>query len=81
LGQAGVVTGFFGCQAVPTNLPALAACRLRVIRLWRRTLRRCSQKDAATGARIETLAHDFLRDPARRLTRDAEAAKRRPDVE
>jgi len=55
-----VVTGFFGYHAVPTNFPALAAFRLHVARLWRRTLRRRSQKDGATWKRIEKLADDFL---------------------
>jgi len=58
-----VVTGFYGYHAVPTNFPALAAFRLHVVRLWRRTLRRRSQKDGFTWARIEKLAHDFLPKP------------------
>src|SRR6266403_836027 len=58
-----VVTGFNGYHAVPTNFPALAAFRLHVARLWRRTLRRRSQKDGFTWARIEKLAHDFLPKP------------------
>ena len=48
-----VVTGFYGYHAVPTNFPALAAFRLHVTRLWRRALRRRSQKDGSTWARIE----------------------------
>ena len=59
-----VVTGFYGYHAVPTNFPALAAFRIHVTRLWRRTLRRRSQKDGSTWARIEKLAHDFLPKPA-----------------
>ena len=58
-----VVTGFFGYHAVPTNFPALAAFRLHVARLWRRTLRRRSQKDGSTWKRIEKLADDFLPKP------------------
>jgi hypothetical protein len=58
-----VVTGFFGYHAVPTNFAALAAFRLHVARLWRRTLRRRSQKDGSTWTRIEKLAHDFLPTP------------------
>ena len=40
-----VVAGFFNYHAVPTNSRALAAFRYHVIDLWRRTLRRRSQKD------------------------------------
>src|SRR5438309_4520949 len=40
-----VVAGFFAYHAVPTNFPALGAFRLHTIRLWRRVLRRRSQKD------------------------------------
>ena len=58
-----VVTGFYGYHAVPTNFAALAAFRIHVARLWRRALRRRSQKDGSTWARIEKLAHDFLPKP------------------
>ena len=58
-----VVTGFYGYHAVPTNFSALAAFRIHVARLWRRALRRRSQKDGSTWARIEKLAHDFLPQP------------------
>ena len=58
-----VVTGFFGYHAVPTNFAALAAFQLHVARLWRRTLRRRSQRDGSTWTRIEKLAHDFLPTP------------------
>jgi RNA-directed DNA polymerase len=51
-----VVTGFFAYHAVPTNFPALGAFRLHTIRLWRRALRRRSQKDRVTWQRIEQLA-------------------------
>ena len=40
-----VVTGFFAYHAVPTNSRALGAFRYHVTDLWRRTLRRRSQKD------------------------------------
>jgi hypothetical protein len=43
-----VVTGFFAYHAVPTNFPALVAFRYHVTDLWRRTLRRRSQKDRTT---------------------------------
>jgi len=43
-----VVTGFFGYHAVPTNFRALGAFRLHIAHLWRRVLRRRSQKDGST---------------------------------
>ena len=58
-----VVGGFFGYHAVPTNRGALSAFRYRVTNLWRRTLRRRSQKDAFTWARIGRLADAFLPKP------------------
>jgi RNA-directed DNA polymerase len=41
----------------------LLAFRYHVTNLWRRTLRRRSQKDACTWARIVRLATDFLPKP------------------
>ncbi len=61
LGQ--VVGGFFGYHAVPTNEAALSAFRYYVMDLWRRALRRRSQKDRSTWARISRLAADFLPKP------------------
>jgi len=61
LGQ--VVGGFFGYHAVPTNSSALSAIRYYVMDLWRRTLRRRSQKDRSTWQRIDRLAADFLPKP------------------
>jgi hypothetical protein len=58
-----VVTGFFAYHAVPTNGAALSAFRYHVTRLWRRCLRRRSQKDAATWRRMTTLADDWLPKP------------------
>jgi group II intron reverse transcriptase/maturase len=58
-----VVVGFFAYHAVPTNSRALAAFRHHVTDLWRRTLRRRSQKDRTTWARIIRLADDFLPPP------------------
>ena len=43
-----VVTGHFAYYAVPTNSRALSAFRHYVTDLWRRTLRRRSQKDGFT---------------------------------
>ena len=54
LGQ--VVSGYFNYHAVPTNVAALAAFRHHVVELWRRTLRRRSQKDRTTWGRITQLA-------------------------
>ena len=50
LGQ--VVGGFFGYHAVPTNSAALSAFLHHVKNLWRRALRRRSQKDRLTCARM-----------------------------
>jgi RNA-directed DNA polymerase len=61
LGQ--VVRGFFAYHAVPTNIRALAAFRHHVVDLWRRTLRRRSQKDKTTWKQIGRLAHDYLPPP------------------
>ena len=54
-----VVGGYFNYHAVPTNARALDAFRHHVTDLWRRTLRRRSQKgsddvgaDDATGGRV-----------------------------
>ena len=58
-----VVSGFFNYHAVPTNSPSLAAFRYHVIDLWRRTLRRRSQKDRMTWQRIAKLADDWLPKP------------------
>jgi RNA-directed DNA polymerase len=58
-----VVTGYFNYHAVPTNGRALATFRFQVIDLWRRTLRRRSQKDWTTWEKIGRLAHDFLPKP------------------
>jgi RNA-directed DNA polymerase len=58
-----VVTGFFAYHAVPTNSRALNAFRHHVTDLWRRSLRRRSQKDRTTWERITTLVDDFLPQP------------------
>ena len=58
-----VVTGYFNYHAVPTNSRALAAFRAHVTDLWRRTLRRRSQKDASTWKRIARIADDWLPKP------------------
>ena len=61
LGQ--VVRGFFAYHAVPTNTRALNTFRHRVLDLWRRSLKRRSQRDRTTWERIAKLADDFLPKP------------------
>jgi RNA-directed DNA polymerase len=58
-----VVTGFFAYHAVPTNMRALSAFRHHVTDLWRRTLRRRSQKDEMTWERIKRIADAWLPSP------------------
>jgi RNA-directed DNA polymerase len=60
---AQVVRGLFAYHAVPTNLPALGAFRIRVTRLWLHALRRRSQKDRFGWERIWKLADDWLPKP------------------
>jgi RNA-directed DNA polymerase len=55
-----VVQGYLGYHAVPTNYPSLAAFRHLVIDLWRRALRRRSQRDRTTWTRINHLAAEWL---------------------
>jgi hypothetical protein len=57
------VTGHFGYYAVPTNARALSAFRHYTTDLWRRTLRRRSQKDGSTWARMTRLADAWLPPP------------------
>src|SRR5438093_8580312 len=58
LGQ--VVRGYFNYHAVPTNTESLAAFKHHVTDLWRRALRRRSQKDRTTWERMTRLAADYL---------------------
>jgi len=58
-----VVTGYFAYHAVPTNLRALRAFRYHVTDLWRRSLRRRSQKDELTWARLTQIAAAWLPSP------------------
>ena len=58
LGQ--VVRGYFNYHAVPTNTESLAAFKHHVTDLWRRALRRRSQKDQTTWERMTRLAADYL---------------------
>ena len=61
-----VVAGHFGYYAVPTNQKALSAFRHWVTDLWRRTLRRRSQKDGSTWDHMKRLVAYWL-PPARIL--------------
>jgi RNA-directed DNA polymerase len=58
-----VVNGYFNYHAVPTNGRALHVFRHHIIDLWRRTLRRRSQKDRMTWERMTQLANDWLPKP------------------
>jgi len=58
-----IVTGYFNYHAVPTNSQALAAFRFLVVEIWRRTLRRRSQKDRTSWERITRLADAWLPQP------------------
>jgi RNA-directed DNA polymerase len=58
-----VVTGYFAYHAVPTNSRALGTFRHYVTVLWRRTLRRRSQKDGLTWPRMTKLAAAWLPSP------------------
>ena len=61
LGQ--VVRGFFAYHAVPTNSDTLIAFRRQVIDLWRRTLKRRSQRNRTTWTRINVIADQWLPKP------------------
>ena len=58
-----VVSGYFAYHAVPTNFRALASFRRHVTDLWRRTLRRRSQKDKLTLKRMDDIANTWLPRP------------------
>jgi hypothetical protein len=55
-----LVQGWFNYHAVPTNFRLLSAFRFNVVDLWRRSLRRRSQKDVTTWERIESLAREGI---------------------
>ena len=67
-----VVTGFFNYHAVPDNGAALRVFRHYVTDLWRRSLRRRSQKDTMTWVRMKKLADDWLPKPLIRHPRPSE---------
>ncbi len=58
-----VVRGYFAYHAVPGNTRALSAFRYHVVDLWRRALRRRSQRDRTTWTRVEKLANRWLPKP------------------
>jgi len=58
-----VVTGYFAYHAVLTNGRALMAFRFHIANLWRRTLKKRSQKDQTTWDRITKLTDDWLPKP------------------
>ena len=58
-----VVRGYFNYHAVPTNAHALHVFRHHVTDLWRRTLRRRSQKDLFTWVRMTHLVDAWLPKP------------------
>src|SRR5919197_2412825 len=60
---ARVVRGYFNYHAVPTNAHALHVFRHHITDLWRRTLRRRSQKDRMTWDRMTRLVTDWLPKP------------------
>jgi RNA-directed DNA polymerase len=49
-----VVTGYFAYHAVPTNGHAIMAFRFHVTDLWRRTLKKRSQKDTTPDWPLST---------------------------
>ena len=58
-----MVQGWFSYHAVPTYSRVLSGFRFNVVDLWRRSLRRRSQKDFTTWERIESLAREWLPPP------------------
>jgi len=58
-----VVMGHFAYYAVPTNSRSLSAFLHHVVDLWRRSLRRRSQRDRMTWDRIAVIANDWLPKP------------------
>ena len=58
-----VIRGYFNYHAVPTNGRALEVFRHHVTDLWRRALRRRSQKDRMTWARMTQLVDAWVPKP------------------
>jgi RNA-directed DNA polymerase len=59
----GIVRGYFAYHAIPTNISALSAFRYHLIGIWRKTLRRRSQRDGFTWARAFDLGARWLPEP------------------
>ena len=55
-----VLRGYFAYFAVPTNMHSMGSFRDQVIRHWRHSLRRRSQKDGTTWARMRHLCVRWL---------------------
>jgi len=58
-----MMRGYFAYHAVPTNTHRLRSFRFHVVQMWRRTLRRRSQKDHTTWERMTRLAARWLPRP------------------
>ncbi len=58
-----VMSGYFQYHAVPNNSASLDAFRYHVLLLWHRTLRRRSQKDRTTLAKLGLVAGKWLPRP------------------
>ena len=58
-----IVRGYFAYHAVPTNIRSLGAFRHHVIDLWRRALRRRSQRYRTTWRDMDRLADRWLPKP------------------
>ena len=58
-----VVGGFFAYHAVPTNNKTLVVFHHHVTDIWRRSLRRRSQKDSRTWEEMTRLANEWLPRP------------------
>jgi RNA-directed DNA polymerase len=58
-----VVRGFLAYHAVPTNARAISAFHYHVVDLWRRALRRRSQRDHTTWRLVDKLADRWLPKP------------------
>lgn len=58
-----VVQGYNAYHAVPTNLRAIGTFRYHVANLWRRTLKRRSQRAQVTWKRMDRLLARWLPTP------------------
>jgi hypothetical protein len=58
-----VARGYFAYHVAPTNMRAFKAFRHHIVDLWRRALRRRSQRDRTTWADMDRLAERFLPKP------------------